>query len=167
MQQILTALSYGDNIPGSTDYAKQTALKNQQNQILQSQGETASDTGVVAYMATVMNSYLPSNLYYWYNVSTDVDYENFTQYTYNSLSRNRPVIIQADTSKLDYYGGTRYSHYIVIDYVDLSSEKMETADCCWNDNYRGRFMVDSNEAYEAAKSQDGNNPYIICLSQSS
>lgn len=163
MHQILKSLSLESNISGSTDYAKQTTLKNRQNAIITSQGGSASTTGVVSYMAVVMNEYLTNKLYYWYNVSdSSVDYYDFKQYTYNSLANNRPTIIQTNTNNLSYYNGTNYSHYIVIDYIDMSTSQMETADCCWTDAYRGYFMVPAQEAYNAAK-----NRYLICLAQNS
>ncbi len=65
-----------------------------------------------------------------------------------------------DTEKLSYYKGTRYTHYIVVDYIDRSRLQIETADCCWTEAYRGHFMVAMDEAYNATK---GN--YMICLSQ--
>ena len=161
MQQILKSLSLESEIGGNSDYAKQTTLKNRQNAIITSQGGTASPTGVVSYMAVVMNEYLADKLYYWYYVSdSDTDYYDFKQYTYNSLANNRPTIIQTNTNKLSYYNGTKYSHYIVIDYVDMSTSQMETADCCWTEAYRGHFMVPAQEAYNATEGR-----YLICLAQ--
>lgn len=88
------------------------------------------------------------------------DMTDFATLTYNSLAVDRPIIMYTNTEKLSYYKGTRYTHYIVVDYIDRSRLQVETADCCWTEAYRGHFMVAMDEAYNATK---GN--YMICLSQ--
>ncbi len=172
MQQVLTALSLDNYISGQTDLQKQTTLRNQQNAILAEQGIGASSTGVVAYMSLVLNMHyinkLSSGKYYqWYNIivnegdaNKDFYIDDFKEYTYNSLMFNRPTIMYTNTSKLSYYNGTNYTHYIVADYINLATSQIETADCCWTDAYRGHFMVPIQEAYNAVY---GN--YLICLSQ--
>ncbi len=158
MHQILSALSLNSKIKGTTNLEKQTTLKNEMNEIMKSQGLEPSQTGVVAYMALVLNNYLSQKLYYWYDVNNDFeDIYDFQRYTYDSLANDCPTIMRTNTSSLSYYNGTNYSHYIVVDYIDLDKSLIETADCCWTDAYRGHFMVPIEEAYNASS-------YIICIS---
>ena len=168
MQQILASLSLNDNIPGSTNREKQDSLKNYQNSIITSQGGIMQQTAVVSYIPLVLNHYLNYGLYNWYGVDNNevsasrnvYDMTDFAMLTYNSLAVDRPIIMYTNTEKLSYYKGTRYTHYIVVDYIDRSRLQVETADCCWTEAYRGHFMVSMDEAYNAVK---GN--YMICLSQ--
>ena len=111
---------------------------------------------------------LSYGLYSWYGVDNNgvsalrnvSDMTDFATLTYNSLAVDRSIIMYTNTEKLSYYKGTRYTHYIVVDYIDRSRLQVETADCCWTEAYRGHFMVAMDEAYNATK---GN--YMICLSQ--
>lgn len=157
MQQVLRALSLESKVAGTTDFEKQTTLKNEMNALIKADNGTPSSTGVVAYMALVLNNYLNKKLYSWYDVKKKFeDADDFQQYTYDSLANDRPTIMRTDTSKLSYYNGTQYSHYIVADSIDLKTSRICTADCCWTDAYRGHFMVPVEEAYNASS-------YIICI----
>ncbi len=175
MQMVIAAWGLEDKIDGSSDYDKQKTLKDEQTALNLG---VESNTGIAGVMASVLNKYIAENNlryrnykyygFYNYDGKTTIinDIDDFEQIVYNALMDNRPVLVRAETvAPLDYYEEKTYTHYLVIDFIDMQRDIVELADCfaytedgVTSTEYQGHHMVSLESIYATI---DGYETYII------
>lgn len=169
MQEVLAAIGVDDDIALASDsevalesnetmtddLRKQVTLEMEHQAI---NANSPSDGAISAVIPYVMNAYLPNKLYACYDTYSMSGFNigDFEEILYNSLANNRPVVLLVDTGELSYYNNHSYSHFIVIDYIDIANDQVEIVDCfCFysngtaNTQYLGRYMETLQNAYNS------------------
>ncbi|MGN0375961.1 MAG: hypothetical protein ACI4EN_10725 [Butyrivibrio sp.] len=142
--QTLYGMGYEDNVPGNTNTEKIQYLDQVYNVDLLGQAD-------VNYMVNALNDNIPGlTTYSKTYISTNVTIVNFEQLIATSLTNGKPVVVVAsDTSKLTYYNGNSYGHYLSVDYINRTTDTVRIVDCHFNSAYYGVHYVDLQELYDA------------------
>lgn len=149
--QTLYGLGCEDNVPGDTDEAKVDKLDTVYK--IKEQKET-----IVWQIPVMLNTY--SDRTYVFEEVTTMTQDGFEDKIAASLTNCRPVILHAKTEYIGYYNGHESGHYISLDYVNRTTDKVRLVDCNYNDAYFGiHDNINLSEAYAAVHEVAGR--YII------
>lgn len=150
--QTLYGLNSASAVTGSTDTAKIGTLDKEYN--VDSQGSM-----MVYQVVNALNKYNKGNQKYIYAAASNMTIDQFENNIANSLTGCKPVILHAKTNYLSYYGGKSSGHYISLDYVNRTTDKVRLVDCNYNSSYYGVHQVPLSEAYNSIHAESGR--YLI------
>lgn len=150
--QTLYGLNSASAVTGSTNTDKISTLDKEYN--VDSQGNM-----MVYQVVNALNKYNKGNQTYIYAEATNMTIAQFENNIANSLTGCKPVILHAKTNYLSYYGGKSSGHYISLDYVNRTTDKVRLVDCNYNSSYYGVHQVPLSEAYNSIHAESGR--YLI------
>ncbi len=87
---------------------------------------------------------------------TKFSYQKVLNFIITSLNHDFvPVINIDDTSRLKYYNGASFGHYLVVDYVDFNAETVMLRDPHYDSKYFGAHVISYDEFYNLANDEVG------------
>ena len=141
------------NVVANTDSAKIATLDAEYN--VDSQGSM-----YVYQVRDALNKYNTGNQTYIYKQGSSMTLTGFEEAIANSLTYCKPVVLHARTEYLSYYGGKKSGHYISVDYINRTTDKVRLVDCNYNASYYGvHSNVSLSEAYNCISAVSGR--YLI------
>ncbi len=151
--QSLYGLNSATAVSGSTNAAKIATLDSEYN-------VAAQGSMMVYQVRDALNKYNSGNQTYTYQVASNMTIDQFETNIANSLTYCKPVVLHAKTAYLSYYGNKNLGHYLSLDYVNRTTDKVRIVDCNYNTTYYG---VHSNiplvEAFNTIHAESGR--YLI------
>lgn len=151
--QTLYGLNSASKVNGTTDKEKIATLDAEYN--VDSQGSM-----YVYQVTNALNKYNSGNQTYVYKKGTNMTLAGFEENVANSLTYCKPVILHARTKYLSYYGGKVSGHYISVDYINRTTDKVRLVDCNNNSSYYGiHNSVPLSEAYATISAES--DRYLI------
>jgi len=142
--QTLYGLGKQNAISGSTDTAKQTTLNG-------SSYLNLGNDGIMVYrIADLLNSAaIKVGIGYAYVDGSTLSATQIQNLIWDSLAKNKPVILHARTQYLNYYNGHQSGHYIVVYGLDKYNGRVALADCNYNSAFGGFRTASINEVKAA------------------
>lgn len=141
--QTLYGVSSQSNVSGSTDKQKIATLDAEYN--------VASQGSMYVYqVCDALNKYDKYNSVYVYKVGTSFTQAQFEDCIATSLTYCKPVVLHAKTGYFTYYGTKNTGHYLSLDYVNRTTDKVRIVDCNYNPDYYGVHTgIALSEAYNS------------------
>ncbi len=121
---------------------------------------TTSNGTYVYKVRDVLNSYYSSSPYEYKYVSHYTSKDSVYLLVDSLANDFVPVVLFSNTSKLGYYNGKAYSHYVAVEYVDLNAKKIGIVDPNYISPYGGEHEV-SFDSFSKALDSEG---WIISFS---
>ena len=136
--QVLYGCNCQGKVSGKNDSKKISTLMND--------AETNAEEGTVVYkLKNALNKY--SALKYKYTSASKMDKSKLREFINNSLFYNTAPIIHAKTEKIEYYKKHVSGHYIAIQQLDLTTNKIRVYDCNNDTRYYGSHDITLDDAY--------------------
>lgn len=82
-------------------------------------------------------------------ISVNVSIIDFEEMIATSLTGCKPVLAVLETSYLPYYQGNSFGHYVSVDYINRTTNKVRIVDCHFDSSYYGVHYVDLEDLYNA------------------
>lgn len=138
----------GNGTINNTTNNKNLAAQNAHAQAM----NTTSENGThITNLRNRMNSYYSSSLYSNFNI-TRYNLDDMWQNIYSSFINGRvPILRVQDTSRLEYYLGSSFTHYIVISQVDIQHNLITLVDCHYDALYGGTHQISISDFEYAVK----------------
>ncbi|MBQ7942973.1 MAG: hypothetical protein IJ326_02800 [Lachnospiraceae bacterium] len=150
--QTLYGLGSAGNVPGEDNSAKISTLDAKYN--VDGQGHL-----IVYQLRNALNEYNKGSQRYIYEVGKNMTINTFEDNIARSLTNCKPVVLHAKTKYLTYYGGKDLNHYLSVDYINRTTDKVRIVDCNYNPEYYGVHIVTLEEAYNTINAET--NRYMI------
>lgn len=151
--QTLYGLNSQSALSGSTNANKISKLDADYN--VDSQGSM-----MVYQVVDALNKYNIGNQTYIYEEATNMNLVQFESNIASSLTYGKPVVLHAKTAYLSYYNGKNTGHYLSLDYVNRTTDKVRIVDCNNNTSYYGiHTNIPLSEAYDTIHAESGR--YLI------
>lgn len=151
--QTLYGLNSASSVSGSSDAQKIASLDSEYN--IDSQGSM-----MVYQVRDALNKYNKRSQRYSYIEASNMTLYDFESKIANSLTYGKPVVLHARTKYLSYYNNKNSGHYLSLDYVNRTTDKVRIVDCNYNSTYYGIHKdIPLREAYNTIHAESGR--YLI------
>ena len=144
------AAGYGTYVEGTTNKAKQeTIIKyiNDTSSASDAITDTKRDGAKVYQVKNACNEFVGGG--YDYKKGSNLSDTQFKNIITKSLINNKCPILHARTEYISYYDGHESGHYICLSAVNNTTNKVQLADCNFNDAYHGIRSIPRSEAKDS------------------
>lgn len=153
--QVIIQQGGGDNVSGTTNTAKEKTLI----------GKTALNSNgsvLVIEVRDLINKHTNRNEYAYIRC-LNLSETDFRRLVLNSLSKDCPIILHANTRYLGYYNSVSLGHYIVGTTFYSATDQFAVNDCNYDDAYTGIRMTTMTEVWNSVHNpnSNGSSRYLI------
>lgn len=148
--QTLYGLNSASNVSGSSYAAQISTLDARYN--VDAQGSM-----MVYQVSNALKDY--GNRTYAYKTGDSMTLDQFEANVANSLTAGKPVILHAKTEQISYYKGKASNHYLSVDYVNRTTDRVRIVDCSFHQEFFGAHDVSLTDAYKSVSAVAGR--YLI------